>query len=168
MFSIFRHPIQRSANMYYYFSTAKWDRRYNPNLQNITLDQFAVSNYMENNYMTRLLINKPGGGLSYIDVNNAKEILRQKSLIGLYDEMEETIKRFEKYFHWTDSSKEDLNECISRMITNGVRKYDLAPIVKEGSTTWDLLYQQNIYDAELYEFARSLFQFQEMQDIVFR
>jgi len=52
MFSIFCHPIQRSVNMYYYFSTAKWDRRYNPILQNITLDQFAVSNYMENNYMT--------------------------------------------------------------------------------------------------------------------
>lgn len=165
-FTIFRHPVQRSANMYHYFSKAKWDTRYNPYLQNITLDQFALSTYVENNYMTRLLLNKPGGALSSHDLNTAKEIIRQKCLVGLYDKLEESIERFEKYFHWTgiDNLNND-QDCVNRVLTIGYRKYDIAPLVKQGSNTWDLLYQQNIYDVQLYEFARVLFKLQEMKDI---
>merc|ERR1712183_838313 len=139
MFALFRNPIQRSANMFYYFSTAKWDKSYNPALANITLEQYATSNYMENNYLTRLIINKPG------------------------DELKESVERFEKYFGWTDSGGKDADECINRVLSQGTRKYDVAPIIKEGTTEYDLLYQQNRFDMELYFFIKQLYSFQELE-----
>ena len=163
MFTIFRDPIQRSANMYYYFSTAKWDKRYNPALATITLEQFALSNYMENNYLTRLIVNKPGGSLSEADVDMAKEIIRRKCLVGLYDQLEESVERFEKYFGWVDSGGKDADECKTRVLTQGLRKYDVAPVVAEGTSEWDLLYQQNRWDMELYFFVKQLYAFQELE-----
>lgn len=163
MFALFRNPIQRSANMFYYFSTAKWDKSYNPALANITLEQYATSNYMENNYLTRLIINKPGGALTESDINMAKEIIRRKCLVGLYDELKESVERFEKYFGWTDSGGKDADECINRVLSQGTRKYDVAPIIKEGTTEYDLLYQQNRFDMELYFFIKQLYSFQELE-----
>jgi len=163
MFAIFRNPIQRSANMFYYFSTAKWDKSYNPALANITLEEYARSNYMENNYLTRLIINKPGGALTESDINMAKEILRRKCLVGLYDKIKESVERFEKYFGWTDSGGKDADECITRVLSQGTRKYDVAPIIKEGTEEYDMLYQQNRFDMELYFFVKQLYSFQELE-----
>jgi len=160
MFALFRNPIQRSANMYHYFSTAKWDPMYNPQLTKISLEEYAVSNYMETNYMTRILLNKPGGRLTQRDVEIAKEIVRHKCLVGIFEQLQESIERFEHYFGWSRSGQETKN-CKERVLAQGTRKYGFMD-VPENSQAWNLLYQQNIFDMELYNFAKSVFQYQTM------
>ena len=172
--------------MYYYLAKATWDPHYNPDLAKMTLEQYAKSRYIENNWLTRFLVNKLGGKLSRADVQLAKEIIKTKCLVGLYDDMEVSMARFQRYFGWnaeeTDENKTSIAHCRSAAVrkgdkhvvghpssvvkdvmnsdTNMTSSSPIMPVVRPGSIAWKAIVRMNMYDMELYEFVERIYHIQ--------
>lgn len=155
LFALFRHPVRRAVNMYHYLRDgATWDRSYDPRLRNATIVEYARSGSIDNNWLTRFLVDKRGGRLSADDLALAKEILRRKCLVGLFEETQNSFERFEQFFRWTVSKKE--RKCLKQVFKNGDLRHRHEP-VDEGTEEWDAILAHNKYDMELYEFAKTLY-----------
>ena len=167
-FTILRHPIERSLATYHALQLHST----NPELKSMTLEQYIESEYVESNWLTRFLVNRRQDGLlGYEQVAVAKELLRRKFLIGLYDNLEESIARIEAFFAWTIVSPpgraEGAKICHEEMIENA-RKRDkedfeyMSTKLQYGDSTYNRLKELNRYDLEVYWYAVQLFKEQEM------
>jgi len=158
LFTVFRDPIERAVSMFYYLSTAKWEKTYDPDLMMYELTDYAKTSRIENNWMVRSLVNKMEGFLTVEDLELAMEILRKKCLIGLLSEKEESIKRFEKYFGWERRSKlPGASECEERLLGWGWSNKNRHPPIDPGSEAYYLIKTKNELDIMLYEYAKVLF-----------
>ncbi len=145
-FTILRHPIQRAASVYMMLKDEN-KLPLNSRGENIGLEAYARSQFVENNYLTRYLSGKVEGSVNEDNLKVAKEMLKS-FIIGLADNLEESIQRFEEYFSFEGAScREDV------LKTRGFKK----DIVKEGSLAWNLLQHQNKYDLKLYVYAQELY-----------
>jgi len=163
LFTVFRHPIERAISMFNYIQVADWEPTYAPELKDWTIEQYAISSKVENNWLTRQLSNQPHGDLTDDNLKIASEVLRSKFLVGLVTKMEATIERFEKFFRWTYRVNPPAQEtCRSQNLLNKANK-NLRGQEKltEGSRGWELLASQNQYDLQLYEYIEELFSAQE-------
>lgn len=164
IFAVFRDPIERALSIYGF--QEHLFLKENPGKTFMTLEEYAKSSKIENNWMTRFVTNRLAGPLSPQDLQSAKNILRAKCLIGLLDKKEETMKRFNKYFGWNtlkvDPRHAELRQqCIQKNLEGAPshRKFS-SQIVEQGSKIHTLLTAQNVYDIELYLYARELFDMQ--------
>jgi len=157
MFTLFRHPVKRAVGMYFYLQYATWDPLYDPQISDMNIEEYASSPFMENNWMTRFLLDKKGGRLTKDDLTTAKEILRRKCLVGLFDKMQESLIRFELYFGWRRNMGSKEKKCESELIKNGDERHEHI-MVDEGSKAWSALLKQNMFDMELYLYAENLFE----------
>lgn len=164
LFTMLRHPVERSISLYYYLGFASWDPMYNPDIANMTLMEYAQSGYLEHNWVTRFLVNKPGGELEKTDMVVAKEILRSKCLVGMFDEMESSVARFAAYFDWRHEGATDseATACQKAVVQAGDKRHDHPPI-KQSHRAWQAIANANKYDLELYEYAKRLFRHQGEQ-----
>lgn len=93
--SLFRHPVDRAFSMFYYLQTATWERTYRPEWANITVLEWANLPNAEEDYMVHKLVGKSFGmEADETDLIIAKELVRQRFIVGLMDEMNESIRRF--------------------------------------------------------------------------
>ena len=53
-FTLLRHPVKRAISMFYYLRDATWENTYNKIYQNMTIEEYAVSQYAEDNWMGKL------------------------------------------------------------------------------------------------------------------
>jgi len=162
-FTVFRHPIERAVSFFYYIQIANWEDTYDPSLQSWTLEQYASSDKMENNWLTRQLSQNHKGDLTEEDIKIAMEVLNRKFLVGLVSKMEKTLERFEKFFNWIyHVNPENQEKCRSGLLENGSNsnknKKDM-PV--EGSDLWGLFKAQNEFDLQLYQYIEILFDEQE-------
>jgi len=132
-----------------------------------TIEDYAQSPHMENNLLTRLLVNQMEGPLKAEHMLQAKEILRRKVLVGLTTHFKESLERFKFYFGWQQAStlavlSDKIHACEERLVNTGDNKLSHANVEK-GSQAWQLLAAQNIYDLQLYDYAQFLFQDQGRQ-----
>jgi hypothetical protein len=143
-FVILRHPIDRAVSMY---------ERLERDIpgKNMTLLSYARSPDVENNYLVRYLSGKIEGELDEENLSTAKEILK-KFVVGLAEDLDKSMRRFERYFGFTGTEKCRGAITKTRATT---RK------VKQGSEAWDLLLWQNKLDLELYKYAKELYARQE-------
>lgn len=163
MFALIRDPIDRAISMYYYLTKASWDPLYNPNLADMTLEAYAQSSSIENNWMTRFLLNKPGGRLKQKDMLDAKEILRTKCLVGLFEDIEASLARFQVYFGWFQgTSIEEPAKCRTAVLQAGDARHDHPAIEKYG-LEWKAIAAVNKFDLELYEYSKVLYKLQGEQ-----
>jgi len=91
----------------------------------------------------------------------AKEILKRKFLVGLFDRMDASIERLEIFLHWNNIS-DDARSCqqakVNRMMENSINhNLDLPP---EGSPVWISLMKKNGLDMALFEYAKFLYDYQ--------
>jgi len=150
IFTVFQHPIHRALSMFQYLGSAHWEPTYQPQFKNWTLDQYAESDFIESNWMTRMLSNNMETILSDDDFKLAANVLRNKILVGLTSKLPETTERVEKFFRWKfRHNPEEQEQC--RGIWLG--KDSSIPFLKEDSRAWQLLADQNAYDMDLYEIA---------------
>jgi len=164
LFSVFRHPIDRAVSMFYYIQVATWEPTYKPELQSWTLEQYAQSDVVENNWMTRLLSNTLAGDLSEEHLQTAMEVVRRKFLVGIMKKLEESMTRFEKFFRWKyHVNPTNQESCRNRLINGGsnTNKKNKKQKPKPGDPVWDMLLAQNVYDMQLYEYIETLFDEQD-------
>ena len=164
LFTVFRHPIDRAISLFYYLQVADWEPTYDPELKNWSIKEYAQSDRIENNWLTRQLSNQLAGELADEDLQKAMEVVRRKFLVGLMTDIETTMERCERFFHWTfhvnPTNQEKCRDALLHGGSNSNSK-NKKEKPKEGSEEWELLSWQNQYDLQLYEYIKSLFIEQE-------
>ena len=110
MFAMLRHPIDRAVSLFYNM------RRY-PQYARIigpieTVEMYARSSLVENNWMTRFLSNTLAGQLGPQHEAMAKEVLRTKCIIGLLKDKTESMRRLEMFFVAKSERTQRREECI--------------------------------------------------------
>lgn len=163
LFATFREPISRAVSMFKYLQYADWEPTYNPEFKSWSLEQYARSEQIENNWMTRHLSNELTGELTSAHLQVALDVLRRKFLVGLVNRMDESMERFEAYFGWryimNPTAQETCRESLFTIGTNANRNKIKVP--SESDIVYDLIARQNVFDIELYKYIEMLFEEQE-------
>jgi len=163
-FTVIRNPIERAVSMFYYRTRGE-RADLDPDL---SLEAFAQGEGIENNWMTRFLVDRMEGELTKKDLEKAKEVLEKKFLIGLLEDGKETISRIMKYYVWEfvedETERMRQEDCIDMLIRDGTNagpeEYQLP---KKGTQPYALISWQTQFDMKLYEFAKELFEKQTKQ-----
>ncbi|KAL7473940.1 hypothetical protein ACHAXS_014285 [Conticribra weissflogii] len=190
LFTMIRHPIDRTASLFYHKQYEKDSVHYDPSLEIYSLADWINSPSYMTDYMVRTLVGKVDTHSHLIreDLDMAKEILRRKCLVGLLDEKAETMRRFIKFFGWNAELQRDSimltegeetaeaiqaerwhnqivkdEECQDRLLHWDWMNKHKHPSVEEGSLEYKMLESKNRYDIELYMYARQLFEEQFTQ-----
>lgn len=173
-FTIFRHPIERAVSQFYYLQDATWETTYSPETKGWSVQQYAESHYASDNWVVRQLVNKLDSQAELYDedIELAKDILREKFVVGLITKMEESKDRFDKYFGFGFDENEETDACVARVLgLPSARKDETQttnshphPKVLPNTPEWEALLKINMFDLELYEYAVALF---EEQAILF-
>jgi hypothetical protein len=156
-FTVMRDPIERAVSLLNYLGQAKWERNYDPAFASMTIEDHVQRGRVPNNWMVRWLSNQREGPLSEQHLIQAKEILREKFLIGMLSQMDKSFQHFEKYFSWQIINRPFRKKCVEELIEVGANRNALPhqlPITAKG---YDALVQQNELDIQLYKYAEQLF-----------
>jgi hypothetical protein len=175
LFMIMRHPVEAQFARFRYLRTTSlrdMPERHDE-LSKMTYQEFATSEFVDENWMTRALVHKVYGEvLTPTDVGTAKEILRRKAIIGLYDDPERSFKKFARYFNWDQLRTggyftDDTTRCFKDVIELAKGKDEILGTLnlkdddaKEGSEAWKTLMEKNKFDYELYMYGRHLYKYQ--------
>jgi len=147
MFSVFRHPVHRAVSMFYATKDTS-------DYAHLSIDEYARSSHLESNAMVRSLTGKMAGELSSADTKHARELLGRKCLVGLAEDMEESLARFHRYFNLGGPVQ---LQCVLEGFASAasdrheVRERDIS------RETWALLAEKNWADMRLYEYMQQLF-----------
>lgn len=157
LFIVMRDPVERAISKYYYTKIATWERNWHPEIVNMTMIEFANSRYCYDNWVTRRLVNKmtPGTLLTPEDLAIAKEILRQKALILLTNDMSQSSDRMVKFFGWPTTEYQEW--CINKFAVEEPINTNPHPIPDQNSPEWQAISTKNFFDVELYTYALQLF-----------
>jgi hypothetical protein len=156
-FTLMRHPILRAISVFYFLQKLSIENSSLNDFASMTIEEYASSDKVENNWMTRQLNQKVSGGvLNDDDLERAKEFLRTKCLIGLTDDFNESVIRFETFFGWTHVNEEEKLECQEEIVSKHTSGSEHERF-EEDSLVWKLLLEQNRFDMALYDYAVSLF-----------
>lgn len=156
-FIMLRNPFDRAVSMYYHRLHELHDLD-----ESVSIEDYGQGNGIENNWMTRFLTNRMTGELTKEDMEQAKEILKEKFLIGFLDDLEESVYRIIKYNGWKyaddETAKMKQEDCIADLAKLGsninTEGYELP---KRGTQAYALIIWQTQFDSKLFEYARELF-----------
>lgn len=157
MFTIVRHPVDLAISSYYDFTQYAAEAI----LRDMTLDEFIESNYYEGDAFTKIICGygKPDPPTED-HLHLAQEILRTKFVVGLHDELAESITMFEDYFHWEGGNSQSATSCKrEHKKAESMRELDMyhkVGNVKAGSTIYKKIMERNTLDLELYWYAVDL------------
>ncbi len=184
MFGMFRNPIDRVISLFYYLQEATWEPTYNPIFKNMTLLEYANSSLLEANFITRSLVNKFTGPLSHDDLEQAKEILRRKCIIGIVEDFDTSITGFDAslnlvpnlhvYTELEDESfenrKQFVKTCIQQLKSEGGSNKHKHEKVEKDSEVYKILETKNGWDMSLWAYIKKLYheQKEEFQPMIDR
>lgn len=145
-FTILRHPVLRAGDLY---------RSRHSSLEGIDISGYLESpNYIDN-WVVRSLTNDKTGELTEDHLLVAKGIIARKFLVGIAEHFEETVKRLEKYYGWSEPSEQG---CVNNYLNNQrVQEEETLPTIERGSSEWDLVATKENYDLMLYYYALEVF-----------
>jgi len=149
-FVLFRHPVDRASSMFYFLKGTGY-----PPLKNMTVDDYAKSELIENNWLVRILSESMTGPIDMDNLEIAKEVIRRKFIVGLLDNKRGSFARFDHYFKWKESRNYEKEFGCRKQLMD--EKYVPKHPIRKDSVTWKLLLEQNRFDVHLYDFARELF-----------
>lgn len=152
-----------------YLSKASWEPTYDETWANMTLEEWATNDRGENNWLVHHLAGKKHfETVDRNDLEMAKEMIKSKFIIGMMNEFDESVHRFNLLlgvdekdstnkqcmadFSQTDDSKSQKKELSNR---NSYTK------AQEGSTAWSMIAEINSLDVELFSFIEEQFEAQK-------
>ena len=148
---------------YHYLTTGRFhgpDGETLDQLSSKTLLEYAESEFCDDNWLTRTLVNKPEGKLGQKDLNLAKGILRRKAIIGLYSDLATSLQHFVGVFGWDAPSS--WNDCATDLIDRAyAREQEGFPRLDTDEPAFAQIQKKNKFDLELYSFAVQL-RYQQM------
>lgn len=149
-FVMFRNPIDRAASMFYFLQSMGNER-----LKNMTLDDYAKSDMIENNWLVRILSDAMTGPIDAVNLETAQLVLKRKFIVGILDNRRGSFARFDHYFKWKENPHYEKEfGCIKQVMDE---KYTPKHPLRKGDETWNLIFEQNRFDMQLYEYAKELF-----------
>jgi len=167
-----RHPIKRTIEQFYYRQAITWASSFDPELAQMSIQQFASSDKVVENLLLRTLnrledpsIQDHRFKITRRHVEFAKTVLRTKVLVGIYEWYEASIIQFENYFGWIDLfhvlDDPVMNQCHFR-ISNETKSIVLPQEARRGEEAFQILAARQWADLELYHFAKRLFREQTL------
>mmetsp|Transcript_18403 Transcript_18403/g.25944 ORF Transcript_18403/g.25944 Transcript_18403/m.25944 type:complete len:371 (+) Transcript_18403:248-1360(+) len=158
---MFRHPVKRTVDQFYYRQHATWEETFDEELATMSLLQYAQSDKWVENYYTRSLLSlKYNETISKYHVDVAKEIMRRKFLVNVFEWYDVSMVRIEKYFGWWDTmdvlNNVTINNCHYKIIDKGDHA-GTGPKVPDDETIYHTILIRNWADMELYFYAKNLF-----------
>jgi len=158
LFVMMRHPVETAISLFYYLGNAKWERMYRPELKNMTLYEYATATnegLRIDNWMTRYLSRKFQGPLQETDIQLAKDIISQKALLGLTEDFEESMRRFDLFHGLGTWSSEGMN-CVNKHIQEKSNLNDHHLFGNE-TKEWNAIAVANAIDIEIFQFAQTIY-----------
>jgi len=103
------------------------------------------------------------GEITKEHLEQAKEILHKKFVVGFLNDGEESIYRIMKYYDWNFDSDETIRmqqeDCIKDLLKEKTNVNEVEyEIPKRGSQANALIKWQTQFDIKLYEYAEKLFE----------
>ncbi|KAL7516494.1 hypothetical protein ACHAWX_001502 [Stephanocyclus meneghinianus] len=151
-FTILRHPIDAAASNFY---TRK---RKNEDLRSLTLAEYTTKDYYVDNWVTRQLTGTlPEEELTQAHLDSAKHILTAKYFVGIYEQMDETVRQLKAFYGWR--APEDQQMCAKDLINGSNPKFTKTqrPKPLRGSSDWTTVANVEKWDMELYYLALEMF-----------
>jgi len=155
MFTLIRHPFQRTISEFYYCQVAEWEKEsYKPWLKDWTLEQYINSDFYVDNFITRQLVGKTStrASLDDSDLEFAKHLLSTRCLVGLTIFYPESLRRFEKYFKWESDFA-----CVQNLFANQANVNHHPNELVKDSPDYNALVKKNQWDIELWRHAVQVF-----------
>lgn len=156
MFTVLRDPLERTVDMY-----AQETQDANTNTNPKSLEDYLL-NHVNNNWLTRFLTNEYTSVLTDEHVETAKAVLKDKCVVGLSEQLHDSVDRFAYYFHWDMLNLEN-QQCTSEILRksslSGGEDGDLehVPMPEKDTDAYTLLTTRNNMDLQVYEYAKELF-----------
>jgi len=194
--SIFRHPVDRLTSKFFYLQTATWERTYRPEWADMSVLEWAEKHNHDENFLVKKIVGKKlTEKATMADLIIAKEIVRRRFIVGLLDEMEESVHRFNVMLG-VDESDDKTKECMTEVFGTTKDESDKSgeevdsvesqgdggdeeentveintnsnkhPQIVEGMPEYKVLAESNSLDMILYEYIRLLFK--EQRSIINR
>ncbi|KAL3783567.1 hypothetical protein ACHAW5_007875 [Stephanodiscus triporus] len=163
---LFRHPVERLISKFYYSQISTWEPSYRPEWANFNLMTWVNVAMDEENYMVKSLSGLGMNDLvSEIDYLVAVRTVRRRCFVGLMNQMEETIHRF-NVIMGIDESEQINRKCMDIFFGHGELKSNANshPKVDERDPAWQAIAKKNEYDVKLYEEVVKLFD--EQREVV--
>ena len=157
--SFMRHPVENVIKRHQFLTS----RAVIPNL---SFKHYLVSPYSIDNLMVRAItgVSNSKRRLNDTHLDIAKDFLRTKCLVGLYDQLEESLIRLEYLFLDTGIIKNKMDEefrgSCSNKVMNIFKENDAELFSHYPSPTspgWDFVASLHEYDVKLYHYAVELF-----------
>lgn len=184
--ALFRNPVDRSVSKFYYLQTATWERTYRPEWQGMSIVEWATHHNLDENFIVKKIVGKKlSDPVDIGDLVVAKEIVRRRFIVGLMNDMEESIRRFniilglnyadekgkscrDQYF----GSKEKQEVAPGADAATGEGKTKAAndmnsnphPKVEEGSPEYNVIAERNALDMILFNYITLLYS--EQKEII--
>jgi len=157
LFTMLQDPIIRAISLFEYRKSAKSEPTWDPKLETMTIAEYAKTDMVENNWMTRILSGQYEGEMTQDNLKEAKRFLRETFLVGLVEKQEESWSRVQHYFGFETDNKKSTS-CIEGFIGKQNDDAKVQNSVNEGSDTYNFLLWQNKYDMKIYKYATKLFE----------
>eukprot|EP00581_Thalassiosira_minuscula_P016338 CAMPEP_0183711520 /NCGR_PEP_ID=MMETSP0737-20130205/7010_1 /TAXON_ID=385413 /ORGANISM="Thalassiosira miniscula, Strain CCMP1093" /LENGTH=320 /DNA_ID=CAMNT_0025940055 /DNA_START=165 /DNA_END=1127 /DNA_ORIENTATION=+ len=153
LLALFRHPVERLVSQFYYRHMAISD--------DLEWKESDIVHWAENvveeeqiNLLVKTLVglDRKSAFITEEDMSVAILTMRQKIVIGLTEEMEESIHRF-NFFMGINEAEENKSECMNQYFGHGIKKDNSNPhpMVEEGSLAWEAIAKRNEFDIRLYK-----------------
>lgn len=160
VFGLFRHPVDRLVSKFYYLQIATWERTYRPQWKNISILEFAKRRNNDNNHMVKKLAGKRmNDHVDNTDLELAKNTIRDYFIVGLMEQMEESIQRYNIVMDIDEEDKKTVN-CMERFFGLGgeIKNSNSHPKLEEDDEAYKVLAQKNDLDVQLYKYILDFFE----------
>mmetsp|Transcript_27594 Transcript_27594/g.49726 ORF Transcript_27594/g.49726 Transcript_27594/m.49726 type:complete len:371 (+) Transcript_27594:181-1293(+) len=182
VFALFRNPVDRSVSKFYYLQTATWERTFRPEWVGMSIVEWATHHNLDENFLVKKIVGKKlAEAVDIGDLVVAKEIVHRRFIVGMMNDMEESIRRFnvflgldysdekgklcrEQYFGSTDKKEVTADAGTEEGKTKAAdnKNSNPHPKVEEGSPEYNLLAQRNALDMILYNYIILLYAEQQI------
>jgi hypothetical protein len=126
-FATFRHPVKRLVSKFYYLQIADWEKTYSPEWKNMNIVAWANRVNRDNNIYVKFLAGKTvGDSVEEKDLQIAMTTLKERFVVGLTDQMEESFRRFFVLMGIDESNKKK-DKCMAKLFGEGAEKKNSNP-----------------------------------------
>jgi len=164
MLAMFRDPVDRLISKFFYLQIATWENTYRPEWKDMEILEWIQGVNIDNDHMVKKLAGKiQRDKATREDLELAKRTVRNRFIVGLMTEMEESVHRYNAVMGIDEEEDNNGRKCMQSYFGKGVRKQNSNSHAKveKDSPAYQLLVEKNQLDIELYEYVLQIFDQQE-------